>query len=115
MKVMINDEDDDDVAVVAAVVVVLVGLVAMGRKRVVVDGSLNSSPPPPKRPVERSSLQFRVLALKRFLPCIWRALPVVGSHNSDMGQGWCECVRSCVSFAEHRASMVRLFSYGFDS
>ena len=50
--------------------------------------------PPPKEPVERSSLQFRVLALKRFLPCIWRVLPVVGSsRNSDMGQG---CANSYV-------------------
>lgn len=56
---------------------------------VVVDGwSLNFSNPSTKEPVERSSLQFRVLTLKRFLPCIWRVLPVVGSsRSSDMGQG----------------------------
>lgn len=52
------------------------------------DGRSLKSSTPPKEPVERSSLQFRVLALKRSLPCIWRVLPVVGSsRNSDMGQG----------------------------
>lgn len=41
------------------------------------------NPPPPKeRPRwSEGSLHFRVLTLKRFLPCI------VGSRNSDIGQG----------------------------
>lgn len=42
----------------------------------------------PPRPVERSSLQFRVLALRRLLPCIWRALPIAP-------QTWDRDVRLC--------------------